>query len=866
MSFTEWKKMYDREKITKYLSITDYDDKHQIWMTNDGGFGLIYECSPLIYHSEASANAFLSALQVLPQNAYIQVILYASPNITKIVDRWSNGNIRDDELTREVSQSYKEFLEAKTKESITRSYNAPARNFRLLVTVKVGGKDAPESVFGDLFSVFTKGRDWKEVTKNLFKDVFSNSSPDGTKEKKINNTALRKKYIDLIAVKSQLVGSLSQAGLAPRHISPDDLISFYYDVLNQSHDPRVTPSWDGSEFSNFLFANDNVVEVRNKEIVVDNKHIKTLSVKEYPEEWHLSNTIQYTGDILANQNIDVPFIVSMNIQKLSDKDGKEKIFRSAAATNSQQMPYSLFPKLKLIHKDLNYGMDRLQKGAVPYYFSLQLALFGDSTEQVDTAFGRVKSYYKTLGYGLEEDNYVVLPALLSMLPMGYDKVVQEFLDPQRGRIVFAEHIADLAPICGEFLGQTPRIPLLSSKGQVFGLDLFGNKAGGFNAFTIGMTGAGKSVWMQWLAWNYFAANNKIWIIDIGGSYKNLCESFGGQYIEFDKDDPISLNPFTSITDTAMLEEYMEFIVSLYLLIGLPKSKNLSDEWEKLMKGYLNRAIEVSYAKHGIDTCVDTVVEELNKLNVVDTDQRLKDFIAHMSLFETGKIYGKVLNGRSPVSFESDMIVLECGQLEMMPDLLNPVLMVLTFQISKEIYLAELQKGVSKRNIVIMDEAHKFLGKSEHVEMFIEQAYRRFRKHGASMVVGTQSYEDLLGDGGSYSKAGRVIIDNSYYNFFLMQKSTSREKIKQSKLYPMSDYEYSVFDSLSPVDGEFGEVYVITDRFRAKSRVVLDSFFQAMLFTNADDRVILNDFVKQGMTRVEAVKALQQQKENQKRGW
>jgi len=34
----------------------------------------------------------------------------------------------------------------------------------------------------------------------------------------------------------------------------------------------------------------------------------------------------------------------MNIKKLNDSEGKDKIFRSAAATNSQQMPYSLFPK------------------------------------------------------------------------------------------------------------------------------------------------------------------------------------------------------------------------------------------------------------------------------------------------------------------------------------------------------------------------------------------------------------------------------------------------------------------------------------------------------------------------------------------
>ena len=199
---------------------------------------------------------------------------------------------------------------------------------------------------------------------------------------------------------------------------------------------------------------------------------------------------------------------------------------------------------------------------------------------------------------------------------------------------------------------------------------------------------------------------------------------------------------------------------------------------------------------------------------------------------------------------------------MMPDLLNPVLMVLTFQISKEIYLAELTKtNHEKKNVVIMDEAHKFLGKSEHIELFIEQAYRRFRKHGASMTIGTQSFEDLLGDGASFSKAGRVIIDNSYYNFFLMQKSTSREKIKQSNLYPMSPYEYAVFDSLAPVDGEYGEVYVITDRFRAKSRVVLNKFLQAMLFTNADDRIIINSFIQQGMSRLEAIKALEEYKKN-----
>jgi conjugal transfer ATP-binding protein TraC len=78
LPLNEWSKMYDREKITDYLSIIDYDNKNKVWITNDGGFGLIYDCSPLIYASDNTASSLLSALQVLPQNAYVQVILLLS--------------------------------------------------------------------------------------------------------------------------------------------------------------------------------------------------------------------------------------------------------------------------------------------------------------------------------------------------------------------------------------------------------------------------------------------------------------------------------------------------------------------------------------------------------------------------------------------------------------------------------------------------------------------------------------------------------------------------------------------------------------------------------------------------------------------
>ena len=94
------------------------------------------------------------------------------------------------------------------------------------------------------------------------------------------------------------------------------------------------------------------------------------------------------------------------------------------------------------------------------------------------------------------------------------------------------------PVSAEWLGTNPQVPMISPKGQLFGIDLFANKAGGFNAFVIGMTGSGKSVWMQWIALNYYLSGNKIWIIDIGGSYEKVCEVFNGQYLDFNENSKL----------------------------------------------------------------------------------------------------------------------------------------------------------------------------------------------------------------------------------------------------------------------------------------------------------------------------------------
>lgn len=850
----EWIKVYDREEITKYLPYQDFDEKHGIYATNDGGFGLILECDPLIYPSANSENSLLSALQILPDDAYVQFHLLSSPNITHVIDTWESKKSRTQtsDIAKEITTAYKKFLEEKIDSPISENFQSPTRNYKVVISVKLGGKDKQFSIFNHLLSFVNI----KKTLKSMFiKDEFI----DERDYQEDEVYELKRKYTELITAKDRFIGALKKAYLNPKVMNVDGLIKFHYEVLNMNHDFRNIPKWDGTEICNHLFAYDNKAVIRDDETIIDKKHIKVLSVKEYPEEWGMYEVIKFAGDILSNQTHAVPFLITLNVHKLSETDGKDKITRSATITNGQQMPYSLFPKLKYIHKDLTYGMDKLQKGASPFYFSFQIATFSNSEKESQNIAGQTRAYFKTLRFNLEEDNFVTLPALLSMLPLGYDKKIQEFLGNSRGRIAFSENVTDLAPITADWYGTRPQVPFISPRGQAFGLDLFDGNIGGYNGFCVGTTGSGKSVFLQWVLLNYWLSGNKCWVIDIGRSYEKLCKILKGQFIEFKKDSNISLNPFTSITDYSILNEYLEFITNLYLLLGLPKEVKLSEQLEKLMKKYLLDAISLSYAEYGNESEVDTIVEMLIQVNQEYKDARLEDFIKHLSPYQKNQIYGTFLNGKCEVDFSSDMVVLECAELEQMPDILNPIMMVLTFQISKEIYLTEKTVGnFDKRNIVVMDEAHKFLGKSAHVELFIEQAYRRFRKHGASMILGTQGFEDLYGDG-NISKAGRVIIDNSNWNFFLKQKSTSREKIKKSGYYSLSDFDKSLMDSVEPMDGEYGEVLIMNDKITTKARIVLDDFLKALLFTNSEERAFIDSLISAGIGYRDAVDKLMEKR-------
>lgn len=67
---------------------------------------------------------------------------------------------------------------------------------------------------------------------------------------------------------------------------------------------------------------------------------------------------------------------------------------------------------------------------------------------------------------------------------------------------------------------------------------------------------------------YYEQNTDVVIVDTGDSYEGLCSYFGGTYISYSKEKPISMNPF-KVTETEYLQNFGEkknFLMSLIFLI------------------------------------------------------------------------------------------------------------------------------------------------------------------------------------------------------------------------------------------------------------------------------------------------------------
>ena len=820
--------LIDRDSLP--LPYYKYNEDDYIFHNADGGLSIVFLCKP--YGGAGVESGLVSLMSSIPEGAAIQLLLYSSPDITDLIDRWKTIKTVDGDLYRSTRDSYADFIESKAKEIMSPNMRVRISDYKLVITISLGGKS-------DIFSLGDR-------VKNLF----------GSKKNKDYKNEYMERYEKMKELHGRLSAALKAANLFPENVDPDKLIRIVYPLLNPNHDFRNIPRWKGSEdISDNCVANDTVFEVAHDHIRFDNRYARSMSVKNYSYDWYCGMSEHLIGNPFGNQTIESNVLYCLNVINIG-KSGINKVKRKSQIILSQNLPDHLFPLLGMKKRDLAMANKELERGKTLFHINYCIIPIANSYDELNNASGQLQAYYQRLGFTIEEDRYINLPVLLSTLPGNYDERFKD--DLKRGIIVFLENAVDLAPVAADWGGNTanPEVFFFTPRGQLFSFDFFASNTN-YNSFVIGTSGAGKSVALQSIAMNYLMSNDLVRIIDIGGSYENFCNILDGQYIDIKPETPICLNPWTDISDEKTFNEFSEFLADWYWMMGSPADYKLSQEHEKYIKSWLAIALKKSFDKYSIDSNVDTVVECLRHEVVRDSkigilDARMSDFIQILSSYMSTGIYGAFFNGKAEITFSSNIVVLETGSMENIPALRDPIIMILTYHISKSIYLGHNTEN--KKHLVIIDEAHKFLG-NHKIDGFVEQAYRRFRKHKASMIIGTQGYEDLSGDSGNSSRAGRVIIDNSAFQIFMKQSPSSAEKLKNSESHNFDEYEKSMIDSIKSVKGEYSEAILIHENLKVKLRIVLDPFQKKMFFTTPDMRNYIRERVRNGMSFIDALNSM-----------
>ena len=463
--------------------------------------------------------------------------------------------------------------------------------------------------------------------------------------------------------------------------------------------------------------------------------------------------------------------------------------------------------------------------------------FCDAEDEAQ-AVSNARVYFRELGFQLMEDKYFCLQFFLNCLPFGADRLAIH--ESNRYRTLGTRHAIPLLPLFADWPGTgTPTLNFVSRNGQLVNVSLF-DSGSNYNCCIAAQSGSGKSFLANEIIVNYLGEGARIWVIDVGRSYQNLCETLDGDFMAFSADKPICLNPFELVRSW---EEEADVVAGLVTAMAAPTEK-LSD----YQTAGLKRVLKSVWDSKGQSMTVDDIAKAL----CAETDQRLTDVGEQLFPFTTQGEYGRFFNGQNNVRFTNDFTVLELEELKGRKHLQQVVLLQLIYQIQQEMYLGERDRP----KIVIIDESWDLLGMGD-AATFMEHGYRRFRKYGGAAVTITQSVNDLY-----RSPTGRAIVENSANMYLLGQKAEAIEALKAERRLPLSEGGYSLLKTVHTLPGVYSEVFFITERGTGIGRLVVDPFKRILFSTRADEVNAIRQLRRQGLSLQEAVHTLMAEKQKE----
>jgi conjugal transfer ATP-binding protein TraC len=393
----------------------------------------------------------------------------------------------------------------------------------------------------------------------------------------------------------------------------------------------------------------------------------------------------------------------------------------------------------------------------------------------------------------------------------------------------------MAPVSSDWKGSLrPFMTFISRRGQLMNFDPY-DSDGNYNISVVAESGKGKSVLTNEMVCSVLAEGGKVFIVDVGRSYVKLCEQIGGEFIEFDPEKHIVINPLTKAKigpDGNIASEEFELLIPLVgmmLNMSMYASQDEKDETKKRIAAYIEQAIRTAFAEKKNNTCWADVIEILEQ----HKDERARSVATALFPFSRSGRYSKWVNGEDTFHYDRDFVVLELDTLEQKEDLKSIFLMMMIYRISQDIFLS-----FDRKKMVVIEEAWDLMRNSLSAA-FVEKAFRRFRKHMASAVVVTQSIMDFF-----ENDTTQAIFTNSEWKLMLGQKPEIIDRAKDEKKLSMHAYYLDLLKTVHTVKGRYSEIMIYGSRGVGIGRLILDRYTYFLYTTDAADKKLIKNVQQQ----------------------
>lgn len=330
-----------------------------------------------------------------------------------------------------------------------------------------------------------------------------------------------------------------------------------------------------------------------------------------------------------------------------------------------------------------------------------------------------------------------------------------------------------------------------------------------NKFILGPSGSGKSFFTNHMVRSYYEQGTHIVLVDVGHSYKGLCDMVKGYYFTYSEDNPIRFNPFYISEGDSLDTEKKESIKTLLLALW----KKDDEEFRRSEYVALSNAITLYYEKtiraQSAFPCFnsfyaflrDEYTQVLEGDRVKEKDFDIDNFLYVLRPYYEGGEFDYLLNATENLNLLQERFIV--FELDNIKD--HPILFPVVTIIIMEVFINKMRKMKGIRKMILIEEAWKALMKEGFAE-YIKYLFKTVRKFFGEAIVVTQEVEDII----SSPVVKQAIINNSDCKILLDQSKYQNKFDQIQELLGLTEKEKALVLSVNKANDptkKYKEVFI-----------------------------------------------------------